>query len=72
MALVLHRHCSELYCYNTEGDRKSIKSHGSCRMDVTRLEHETSKLTHGEAGGIDALHIVLDDLGGGVTLKVYE
>ena len=41
-------------------------------MDVTRLEHETSKLTHGEAGGIDALHIVLDDLGGGVTLKVYE
>ena len=29
---------SELYCYNTEGDRNSVVSQASCRMDVTRLE----------------------------------
>ena len=27
-----------LYCYNTEGDRKSVVSQASCRKDVTRLE----------------------------------
>ena len=26
---------SELYCYNTEGDRNSFVSQESCRMDVT-------------------------------------
>ena len=29
---------SELYCYNTEGDRNTVVSQESCRMDVTRLE----------------------------------
>ena len=29
---------SELHCYNTEGDRNSVVSQASCRMDVTRLE----------------------------------
>jgi hypothetical protein len=29
---------SELYFYNTEGDRILIVSQTSCRMDVTRLE----------------------------------
>ena len=29
---------SELYCYNTEGDRNSFVSQASCRMGVTRLE----------------------------------
>ena len=28
----------ELYWYNTEGDRNSVVSEASCRMDVTRLE----------------------------------
>jgi hypothetical protein len=29
---------SELYCYNTEGDRNSVVSQASCRIDVTRVE----------------------------------
>ena len=29
---------SKLYCNNTAGDRNSVISHSSCRMDVTRLE----------------------------------
>ena len=29
---------SELYCYNIEGDRKSVVSQVLCRMDVTQLE----------------------------------
>ena len=29
---------SELYCYTTEGDRNSVVSQGSCRMDVIRQE----------------------------------
>ena len=29
---------TELYCFNTEGDRNPVISQGSCRMDVTRLE----------------------------------
>jgi hypothetical protein len=33
---------SELYCYNTEGDRNSVVSQARCRIDVTRLEHEMS------------------------------
>ena len=36
---------SELCCYNTEGDRNSVVSQDSWRIDVTRLEHD-------EAGGI--------------------
>ena len=28
---------SELYCYNREGDRNSVVSQASCRMDVTRI-----------------------------------
>ena len=28
---------SELYCYNTEGDRISVVSQVTCKMDVTRL-----------------------------------
>ena len=34
---------SELECYNTEGDRNSVVSQASCRMDVTFLELEMSK-----------------------------
>ena len=30
---------SELYCYNTEGDRNLVVSQVSCRMDVIWLEH---------------------------------
>ena len=29
---------TELYCYNTKGDRNSIVSQVSCSMNVTRLE----------------------------------
>ena len=29
---------SELYCYNTEGDRNSVVNQASCKMYVTRLE----------------------------------
>ena len=33
------REChSEPYCYNIEGDRNSVVSQASCRMDVIRLE----------------------------------
>ena len=28
---------SELYCYTTEGNRSSVVSQASCRMDVIRL-----------------------------------
>ena len=31
---------SELYFYNTEGDRNSVVSQTSCRMDVTRVEQQ--------------------------------
>ena len=40
---------SELYCYNTEGDRNSVVSQASCRMDVN---HKMSKFTHNEIGGM--------------------
>ena len=54
---------SELYCYNTEGDRNSVVSQALCRMDVTRIEREMSKFTHGEADGIRCLpHVVLSIL----------
>ena len=29
---------SVLYCFNTEGDRNSVVSQVSCRMDMTQLE----------------------------------
>ena len=29
---------SEIYCCNTGGDRNSVVSQASCRMDVARLE----------------------------------
>ena len=29
---------SEFYCYNTEGDRNSVVSQTSCRINVTQLE----------------------------------
>ena len=29
---------TKLYCYNKEGDRNSVVSQASCRIDVTRLE----------------------------------
>ena len=42
MALVVRKHCSregsELYCYNTKGDRNSVVDQASFRMDMTRLE----------------------------------
>ena len=41
MALIVYRPAVEysvFYCYNTEGDRNSVVSQASCRMDVTRLE----------------------------------
>ena len=44
-----------LYCYNTEGNGNSVVSLVSCRTDATRLEHEMSKFTHGEAGDIRRL-----------------
>jgi hypothetical protein len=28
---------SEVYCYNTKGDRNLVISQASCRMDVTRI-----------------------------------
>jgi hypothetical protein len=46
---------SEIYCYNTKGDRNSVISQLSCRMDVT---HEMSKFTCGEA----AFYIVASGL----------
>ena len=46
---------SELYYYNTEGDRNSVVSQASCRTDDIRLEHELLQFTHGEAGGIRRL-----------------
>ena len=49
---------SELYCYNTEGDRNSVVNQASCRMDVTRLEHDMSKFKHGEASGIRLLPLL--------------
>jgi hypothetical protein len=57
---------SELYCYNTEGDKNSVISQVSCRMDVTRLVQlwimEMWKFTHGEAGDIRRLlHIAGSD-----------
>ena len=55
LALVLHRHCSrgqELYCHNTEDNRDAVVSQASCRMDVN---HEISKFTRGEVGGIRRL-----------------
>ena len=41
MALVVHETAvegSELYCYNTEGDKNSVVSQASCRMELTLLE----------------------------------
>ena len=50
---------SDLYCYNTEGDRNSVESQASCKMYVTRLEHRSYiKIT----GGIRRFHIVGSDL----------
>ena len=46
---------SEWFCYNTEGNRNSVVCQPSCRMDVTRLEHEMSKFTHGETDSIRRL-----------------
>ena len=46
---------SELYCYNTEGVRNSLVNQASCRMEVTRLQHDLSKFRHGKAGGISYL-----------------
>ena len=40
---------SELYCYNTEGERNSVVSYALSSMDVTRLEQEISQFTHSEA-----------------------
>ena len=43
MTLVVRRHCnrdSELYCYNTEGDRNSLVNQESYRMGGTLLQLE--------------------------------
>ena len=51
MALVVHRLAvegSELYCYNTEGERNSVVSQLTCRMDVTQLEQCVLFLLHFE------------------------
>ena len=29
---------SKIYCYNIEGDRKSVVSQALCRMDLSQLE----------------------------------
>ena len=55
MALVVEG--SELYCYNTEGDRNSVENKASCKMDVKRLEQRVYS-------GLWTLW--------GITLKVYE
>ena len=34
------------------GDKNSVVSQASCRIDVTQLEHEMKKFTHAKAGGI--------------------
>ena len=31
---------SELYCYNTEGDRNSVVGQATCRMEVTPVPTE--------------------------------
>ena len=38
MALVVDTavECTELYCYNTEGDRNIVLNQVSCRMDMTQ------------------------------------
>ena len=48
---------SELYYYNTEGDRNLVVSQASYRMDVTRLEKSAYS-------GLWTLR--------GITLNVYE
>ena len=48
---------SEIYCCNTGGDRNSVVSQASCRMDVARLEQRAYS-------GFCALWRT--------TLKVYE
>ena len=47
-----------LYCYNTEGDRHSVVSQTSIKMDVT---YEMSKFTRGEAI-LDAFDIIGSEL----------
>ena len=58
MTLVVCRHYSN-YCYNTEGDRNSVVSQVSCRIDVTQcgtaVNHEMLKFTNGKAGDIQCL-----------------
>ena len=46
---------SELYCYNTEGDRNSVVSQVSCRKDVNR-ECQNSHMIRPTV--FDAFHIV--------------
>ena len=46
---------SELYCYNTEGDRNSVVSQASCRMDAI---HKMSKFIQDEPVVFDKIHIV--------------
>jgi hypothetical protein len=48
---------SELYCYNTEGNRNSDLGQASCRMDMTQLEQQAYR-------GLLTLW--------GITLKVCE
>ena len=45
----------EIYFHNTEGDRNSVVSQVSCRMDAAAVSREMSIFTHGEAGGIRRL-----------------
>ena len=40
---LVHRYRSELYCYNTEGDRNSVVSQGSCRMLELQTERDIEK-----------------------------
>ena len=45
---------SELYCYNTKGDRSLVVSQVSCRMDVTRYSTASTLLAAdmGHFGGL--------------------
>ena len=62
---------SELYCYNIEGNRNSVVSQASSRMNVIRIEQNSHMA---KPAAFDAFHIVDRRLWmlWEITLKVYE
>ena len=65
---------SELYCFNTEGDRSSEVSQASYGIICAAVNHEMSKFTHGVVGGIRRLPHRLERTlyALGITLKIYD